>query len=172
VVARVPGASIVRNKGEGSNISLRGTPLDWTATFLNGDRLPVADEDNPTRSFEFEILPADMIEYVFVSKSSTPDMESDQIGGSINFISRTTVKQKTFKLNLAGGYNTLAQKPIGTLNFLYGNLSKNKKWSFLVNGTSYARYYAADAFKMIYGSNFNHSLNRYELRKYEGTRMN
>jgi TonB-dependent receptor len=172
VVARVPGASIVRNKGEGSNISLRGTPLDWTATFLNGDRLPVADEENPTRSFEFEILPADMIEYVFVSKSSTPDMESDQIGGSINFISRSNVREKTFKLNVAGGYNVLAQKPIGTLNFLVGDVSKNKKWSYLLNGTSYARYYAADAFKMIYGSNFNHSLNRYELRKYTGTRVN
>ena len=129
VVARVPGASIVRNKGEGSHISLRGTPLDWTATFLNGDRLPVADEENPTRSFEFEILPADMIEYVFVTKSTTPDMESDQIGGCINFIPRTIIQQKTFKLNVAGGYNTLAQKPIGTLNFLYGNTSKNKKLS-------------------------------------------
>ena len=172
VVARVPGASIVRSKGEGSHISLRGTPLDWTATFLNGDRLPVADEENPTRSFEFEILPADMIEYVFVTKSSTPDLESDQIGGSINFIPRTVVQQKTFKLNVAGGYNTLAQKPIGTLNFLYGNTSKNKKFSYLLNGTFYGRYYNADAFKMIYGSNFNHSLNRYELRKYEGTRIN
>ena len=172
VVARVPGASIVRNKGEGSHISLRGTPLDWTATFLNGDRLPVADEENPTRSFEFEILPADMIEYVFVTKSTTPDMESDQIGGCINFIPRTVMQQKTFKLNVAGGYNTLAQKPIGTFNFLYGNTSKNKKFSYLINGSSYARYYNADAFKMIYGSNFNHSLNRYELRKYEGTRVN
>ena len=172
VVARVPGASLTRNKGEGSNISLRGTPIDWTATFLNGDRLPVADEENPTRSFEFEILPADMIEYVFVSKSTTPDMESDQIGGCINFISRSTITSKTFKLNLAGGYNALAQKPLGTLNFLWGNRSKNKKWSFLVNGTNYGRYYAADVFKLIYGSNFNHSLNRYELRKYEGTRIN
>jgi outer membrane receptor protein involved in Fe transport len=172
VVARVPGASLTRNKGEGSNISLRGTPIDWTATFLNGDRLPVADEENPTRSFEFEILPADMIEYVFVAKSTTPDMESDQIGGCIDFISRSSVAKKTFKLNLAGGYNALAQKPLGTLNFLWGNRSKNNKWSFLVNGTNYGRYYAADAFKMIYGSNFNHSLNRYELRKYEGTRIN
>ena len=172
VVARVPGASITRNKGEGSNISLRGTPLDWTATFLNGDRLPVADEENATRSFEFEILPADMIEYVFVSKSSTPDMESDQIGGSINFLARNSVNEKTFKLNVAGGYNQLAQKPTGTLNFLVGNVSKNKKLSCLLNGSAFSRYYAADAFKLIYGSNFNHSLNRYELKKYDGSRTN
>jgi len=172
VVARVPGASITRNKGEGSNISLRGTPLDWTATFLNGDRLPVADEENATRSFEFEILPADMIEYVFVSKSSTPDMESDQIGGSINFLARNTVQEKTFKLNVAGGYNLLANKPTGVFNFLVGNVSKDKKFSYLLNGSAFARYYAADAFKIIYGSNFNHSLNRYELKKYDGTRTN
>lgn len=172
VVARVPGASITRNKGEGSNISLRGTPLDWTATFLNGDRLPVADEENATRSFEFEILPADMIEYVLVSKSTTPDMESDQIGGSINFLARNAVQEKTFKMNIAGGYNLLANKPTGTFNFLIGDISKNKKFSCLINGSAYARYYSADAFKIIYGSNFNHSLNRYELKKYDGTRTN
>jgi len=172
VVARVPGASLTRNKGEGSNISLRGTPMDWTATFLNGDRLPVADEENPTRSFEFEVLPSDIIEYVFVAKTTTPDMESDQIGGSINFITKTAIKEKTFKLNVAGGYNTLAQKPIGTFNFTYGNCSKNKKWSFILNTSNYGRYYAADAFKLVYGSNFNHSLNRYELKKYNGTRIN
>ncbi len=172
VVARIPGASVMRNKGEGSMISLRGTPMDWTATFINGDRLPVADEENTTRSFEFEILPSDMIDYVIVSKSSTPDMESDNIGGSINFLSRAAVTKRTFKLNVAGGYNLLAQKPTGTLNFLFGDISKNKKFSFVINGSSYARYYAADAYKIIYGSNFNHGLNRYELKRYDGTRTN
>ncbi len=172
VVARIPGASIMRNKGEGSNISLRGTPMDWTATFLNGDRLPVADEENTTRSFDFQILPSDMIEYVIVSKSTTPDMESDNIGGSINFMSRAAVTKRTFKLNVAGGYNPLAQKPTGTLNFLFGDISKNKKWSFVINGSTFARYYATDAYKIIYGSNFNHGLNRYELKRYDGTRIN
>ncbi|MDX2173688.1 MAG: TonB-dependent receptor [Bacteroidota bacterium] len=172
VVARIPGASVMRSKGEGSMISLRGTPMDWTATFLNGDRLPVADEENTTRSFEFQILPSDMIDYVIVSKSSTPDMESDNIGGSINFLSRAAVTKKTFKLNVASGYNPLAQKPTGTFNFLYGDISKNKKLSFVINGSSFGRYYATDAYKIIYGNNFNHGLNRYELRRYDGTRLN
>ena len=172
VVARISGASVTRNKGEGSNISLRGTPIDWTATFLNGDRLPVADEENTTRSFDFQILPSNMIDYVIVTKSNTPDIEADNIGGSINFLSKSYVNKRTFGLNVAGGYNPLAQKPLGTLNFLYGDITKNKKFSFVVNGSTFARNYATDATKIIYGSNFNHGLNRLELKRYDGIRIN
>jgi hypothetical protein len=161
VVARIPGASVMRSKGEGSMISLRGTPMDWTATFLNGDRLPVADEENTTRSFEFQILPSDMIDYVIVSKSTTPDMESDNIGGSINFLSRAAVTKRTFKLNVATGYNPLAQKPTGTLNFLYGDISKNKKFSFVINGSSFSRYYATDAYKVIWDFNGDYATSRH-----------
>jgi len=170
VVARIPGASVQRNKGEGSMVSLRGTPMEWTATFLNGDRLPVADEDNVTRSFEFEVLPSDMIEYVIVSRTSNPDVEADNIGGTINFLSRAAVTKKTFRINSALGVNALAGKPTGTFNFIYGNISKNNKFSYVVNGSYYGRYYAADATNVLYGSNFNHSINRLQLKRYDGSR--
>jgi hypothetical protein len=55
---RVAGVTIQNNKGEGGYVSLRGTPNDWTSTLINGDRLPVADEENTSRSFEFEVLPS------------------------------------------------------------------------------------------------------------------
>jgi hypothetical protein len=42
----------------------------------------------------------------------------------------------------------------------------------VVNGSTYGRYYATDAYKIIYGNNFNHGLNRYELKRYDGTRLN
>jgi TonB-dependent receptor len=170
VVARIPGASMQRNKGEGSMISLRGTPQDWTATFLNGDRLPVADEENVTRSFEFEVLPADMIEYVIVSRTTNPDIEGDNIGGTINFLSRTAVSKKTFRVNSSLGMNPLAGKPTGNFNFLVGNVSKNKKFSYVINGSYYGRYYAADARNIIYGNNYNHSINRLQLKRYDGVR--
>jgi outer membrane receptor protein involved in Fe transport len=167
---RVAGAVVQKNKGEGSVVSLRGTPTDWTATTLNGDRLPVADEENTSRTFEFEVLPSNLIDYISVVRSVTPDMEGDNIGGSINFQTGTPPTAKLVKFNFAGGYNELARKPLGEGNLSLGNTTKNGKLGYLVNLSSYNRYYAADVYRLIYGSNFNHGVNRFELKDYEGVR--
>lgn len=169
-VKRIAGAAVQNNKGEGANISLRGTPHDWTATMINGDRLPVADEENTTRIFEFEVLPSELIDYVVVSRTVTPDLEGDNVGGVINFLTRTSVDKKTLEVDVAAGYSLLAQKPSGTINFLFGSRSKNEKFSYVVNTSWYGRYYAAHASKLAFGSNFNHGLNRLELKDYDGLR--
>lgn len=170
IVSHNPGVAVQRNKGESSIISIRGTPSDWSAVLVNGDRLPVACEENTTRSFEFEAFPADLIDYSIESRTVTPDMESDNIGGSINFLTKDPDYKRSFGLNLAGGMSVLAKKPTGTLNVFYGDVSRNKKFSFIATASSYSRYYAADAQKIIYGSNYNHGINRMELRRYDGFR--
>lgn len=169
-VKRMAGANVQNNKGEGSVVSLRGTPSDWTATFINGDRLPVADEENTTRSFEFEVLPSDLVDFVVVTRSVTPDMEGDNIGGAINFITRQSVDTLTIKADISGGWNFLAQKPLGKASLVLGNRSKNGKFSYLVNASYYGRYYAADAYRVVYGSNFNHGISSLELKDYNGYR--
>ena len=169
---RVAGVAIQNNKGEGGYVSLRGTPNDWTSTLINGDRLPVADEENTSRSFEFEVLPSDLIDRIDVTRTVTPDLEGDNIGGSINFILKEPVDKRTFIINSAMGYNILSQKPTGNLNILWGDITKNKKFRYVVNATVRENFYAIDAFKLIYGNNFNHAINRYELKDYSGNRTN
>lgn len=169
-VKRVAGAAVQNNKGEGAYISLRGTPLDWTATLINGDRLPVADEENTSRIFEFEVLPSDLVDYVEVNRTVTPDIEGDNIGGSINFLTKSAVEERTFKVNAAVGASILSQKPSGNVNFLWGDISKNKKFSYVINGSYFGRYYASQSFKLAYGSNYNQGINRFELKDYDGDR--
>lgn len=169
-VKRIAGAAVQNNKGEGAYISLRGTPLDWTATLVNGDRMPVADEENTSRVFEFEVIPSDLIDYIMVSRTVTPDIEGDNIGGSINFLTKSAVEKKTFKVNVAAGAGFLSQKPSGNVTFLYGDRSKNGKFGFVLNGSWYGRYYASHTYQLAFGSNFNHGLNRLELKDYDGAR--
>ncbi len=169
-VKRAPGAAIQNSKGEGSFISLRGTPGDWTSTLVNGDRLPVADEENTSRSFEFEVLPSDLVDMVVLSRTVTPDIEADNIGGSINFTTKTPPDTTLLKINVAGGWNTMAQKPLGLANVVYGGRSKNKKFGFLTNLSYYGRNYAAQANKVIYSNNYNQAIASYELRNYNGVR--
>lgn len=170
-VQRVAGVKMERNKGEGSTVSLRGTPTDWTATFINGDRLPTADEEDPSRTFEFLVFPSSLVDYITVTRTVTPDMEADNIGGAINFQTITPPDKQKLTINLGSGTTTLAGgRPLYDLNFTYGNTTKNKKLAFVLSGSYYDRAYGTDAMRLVYGSNYNHAINRLELKDYFGQR--
>jgi outer membrane cobalamin receptor len=170
LASRMPSVMLFRSKGESNMVSLRGTPIDWTSVLVDGDRLPVACEDNTTRSLEFEAFPSDFVNEVVEVRSITPDFEADNIGGSLNFLTLTPQYKKLMHLDVSIGANFKGIKPSGDMNFMYNNTTKNKKWAYLINGTYYGRGYESEAIKTIFGSNFNHGLNRLELRRYEGFR--
>jgi len=169
-VQRVAGVKMERNKGEGSNVSLRGTPGDWTATLINGDRLPTADEENPSRTFEFQVFPSNLVDYIFVTRSITPDIEADNIGGAVNFQTVGPAEKRTLKFNLGSGSNIISGKPLVDVNMIIGDISKNKKFSYSLGASYYLRPYGADAMQIIYGSNYNHSINKLQLKDYWGNR--
>ena len=169
-VQRIPGVVLERDQGEGRFISFRGTPSDWSSATVNGDRLPAADEESRTRAINFDILPTNLVEYVVVSKTLTPDIEGDAIGGSANFLTRYPVKKETLQVIASGGYNLQAGAPIGNASFLYGDISENKKWSFVAGASLYRRHWGTDNYQVFYGGNFNHALTRLELRDYKGIR--
>ncbi len=50
--------------------------------------MPTAEEQSDHRGTMLDIFPSDLIEVVEVSKSLTPDMEVDALGGNINFITK------------------------------------------------------------------------------------
>ncbi len=167
-VMRLAGVAVQKDKGEGSYASLRGTPVDWTSTLLNGDRMPVADEENVSRTFEFEVLPSDLIDYVVVSRSITPDIEGDNIGGAMNFLTKAAVDERNIRINLSGGYSFLAEKPVVNAGISYGDRVAKGKFGFILNASYFGRYYTAHNYKLAYGSNFNHGINRLELKDYNG----
>lgn len=169
-VQRIPGVVLERDQGEGRFISFRGTPSDWSSATVNGDRLPSADEESRTRAINFDILPTNLVEYTVVSKTLTPDLEGDAIGGSANFLTRFPVTERTLQLSIGGGVNLQAEGPVGSGSFLYGDISKNKKWSFVTGGSFYSRNWATDNYQIFYGGNLNHALTRLELRDYKGVR--
>jgi TonB-dependent receptor len=170
-VQRVPAVAIERDQGEGRYVSIRGTPTDWSSSLVNGDRLPVADENGDSRTLAFDVLPSDLIEYIVLSKALTPDQEGDAIGGSINFISRTAPRKRTLTASLSGGANFQSYGPIVNASLLWGDRSKNKRFGYIINGTYFNRSYGTDNYEVVYGSNYNHGVNRLELRDYIGTRQ-
>ncbi len=90
---RVPGIVINREFGEGERVSLRGTGTNLTRTLLNGHGLATADwfildQLSTTRSFNYLMLPTDIIGSVTVHKSSRADLDEGGIGGVINVETR------------------------------------------------------------------------------------
>ena len=86
---RVPGIVINREFGEGERVNLRGTGSNLTRTLLNGHALATADwfildQLNTTRSFNYLMLPSEVIGQVEVYKSPQADFEEGGIGGTIN----------------------------------------------------------------------------------------
>ncbi|WP_231465459.1 TonB-dependent receptor [Pedobacter sp. Leaf132] len=166
-VQRIPGVVLERDQGEGRFISLRGLPAQWSAATINGDRIPTAEEQTTSRSTAFDFFPSELIQFVEVSKAITPDQEGDAMGGSVNFITRTSVDQRTLGVSLGGGYNDYGKGPIFSGNILYGNRTKDKKFGFVVNGTIWNRKWGTDNFEPRFSGN---RIARMELRDYFGTR--
>ncbi|MFV0248679.1 MAG: TonB-dependent receptor [Tenacibaculum sp.] len=172
-VQRVSGVSIERDHGEGRYVIVRGAPIAWNSTLMNGERMPstegTSDNTGGTRSTPLDIFPSEMIKYVQLSKAITPDMEGDAIGGSVNFITKTAPSKKTLNVNLGYGYNNQAKKPIQSGSFVYGDRVANQKIGFLVSGTYWNRNWGTDNYELVYNQE-NHAIKNLQLRDYLGTR--
>jgi iron complex outermembrane recepter protein len=98
---RVPGVDISRDFGEGERINLRGTSPTLTQALLNGHSLSTADwfildQQNATRSFNYLMLPADLIGTVDVEKSAQADVQEGGIGGTVNVHTRKPLDLQRF----------------------------------------------------------------------------
>src|ERR1700752_1921877 len=90
---RVPGVVTQKDFGEGERINLRGTITTLTQATLNGHGLSTADwfildQQNATRSFNYLMLPADLIGKVEVMKTAQADVQEGGIGGTVNVETR------------------------------------------------------------------------------------
>lgn len=166
-VQRIPGVVLERDQGEGRFISLRGLPAEWSAATINGDRIPTAEEQTVSRSTAFDFFPSELIQFVEVSKAITPDQEGDAMGGSVNFITRTSADTRTLNLSLGGGYNAYSHGGVYSGNITYGDRSKDRKFGFIVNGSVWNRDWGTHNFEPRFSGN---KISRMELRDYYGIR--
>ncbi|ALS99374.1 TonB-dependent receptor [Lacimicrobium alkaliphilum] len=78
---RLPGLSIERDQGEGRFVGIRGLDPNLNNVTVNGVNIPSPEAG--VRSVALDVFPSELVEGLVVSKSVTPDMDADAIGGSI-----------------------------------------------------------------------------------------
>lgn len=81
---RVPGVIITRDAtGEGQNVSVRGLASDLTLTELNGNYIATAEGNGEaTRSFNYTLLPANMLASAELYKSPEARLDEGGVGGT------------------------------------------------------------------------------------------
>ncbi|MEW6706305.1 MAG: TonB-dependent receptor [Pseudomonadota bacterium] len=85
-LGRIPGVSVGRDFGQGASVSIRGTDPQMTYTTLNGQTVASTgwyDQKAIDRSFNYSLLPAELIGGLEVYKSSQADLTEGGIGGTV-----------------------------------------------------------------------------------------
>ena len=105
VMQRVSGVTIERsNSGEGRYPIIRGMEKRYINTLVNGIKIP--SPDNKNRFIPLDLFPSELLERLEVSKTLTPSMEGDAIGGTINLVMKDAPAKPLLQVNFATGYNT------------------------------------------------------------------
>lgn len=96
---RVPGVSIERDQGEGRFVRIRGMAPDYNAVSMNGTRLPSPESER--RAVALDVIPSDLLQSVEVTKTLTPDMDGDSLGGAIEVKSLSAFDRDDTYFNLS-----------------------------------------------------------------------
>ncbi|MGN6829803.1 TonB-dependent receptor [Paucibacter sp. M5-1] len=102
-LGRIPGISVGRAFGQGAAVSIRGTDPQMTYTTLNGQTVASTgwyDQNDIDRSFNYSLLPAELIGGMEVYKSSQANLTEGGIGGTVIVKTR---KPLDLKANTAFG---------------------------------------------------------------------
>lgn len=106
VIQRVSGVSLERNSnGDGQHAIVRGMDKRYNYTLVNGIKIPSPETKN--RYVPLDIFPSDLLDRLEVTKSLTPSMEGDAIGGVIDMRMKDAPDRLIFSFNAGTGYNQL-----------------------------------------------------------------
>ena len=121
LLQRVPGVIAEHVGGDIRYLSIRGINPDLSSIQIDGNR---SASISPDRRGWFENLNADPIESMEVIKASTPDLDADSIGGTINLRSRSgfDVKGRRISYSLGGTIAARRDRPHPALTFAYADV--------------------------------------------------
>ncbi|MBN2173653.1 MAG: TonB-dependent receptor [Bacteroidales bacterium] len=146
-IQRIPGITLQRDQGEGRFIQLRGTPPELTNFNINGEQIP--SPEGGVRYVGMDIISADQIDEIEITKVLTPDMDADGIGGTVN-ITTKRAKSENPEINatVSGGYNNL--RKTGNYNLQFSSGLRINKFGIFFNGSYYVNNYGSDNLEILY----------------------
>lgn len=107
---RIAGINVLNDQGEGRFVSVRGIDPNLNTTTVNGVRLPSPEADN--RQVPLDVIDSDVLSSIIISKSLTPDMPGDTIGGNIEIetLSGLDQDERLLQFSLRGIYADVVEE--------------------------------------------------------------
>ncbi|MGA3012702.1 MAG: carboxypeptidase-like regulatory domain-containing protein, partial [Bacteroidales bacterium] len=104
IAQRVSGVTLDRSSDDKNQYAIiRGIEQRYNNTLINGLKIPSPDSKN--RFVPLDIIPAELLQEMQVTKALTPEMEGDGIGGSVNAIMKDAPDGLLVQAQLGSGYS-------------------------------------------------------------------
>jgi TonB-dependent receptor len=100
VLKRISGTTIVDNKF----VIVRGLSDRYNTALVDDAPLPSTEPNR--KAFSFDIIPANMIDNIIITKSGTPDLPGDFAGGVINILTKEVPEENFNSISIGTGMNT------------------------------------------------------------------
>jgi len=179
VLQRIPGVSIARDQGEGRYVLVRGTSPRMNSTSINGVKVPSGEGGD--RSVMLDVISADNLSGIEVTKAITPDMDGDAIGGAVNLKTKSAMDYpgRVLSGTVGPGYNNLAGKGNYQGGLNYGDrFGANKNIGLMLSGSFQRNNRASDNNEIDWGGvddstgdgEYDWAMKTLELRDYALTR--
>jgi len=119
---RLPGLSIQRDQGEGRFVAIRGIDPNLNNVTINGVNVP--SPESGVRSVALDVIPSELIQSLEVSKTVTPDMDANAVGGSIEVKSLSAFDRqgRSYSATVQGSYNELMKDTSPKLSGSYTDI--------------------------------------------------
>lgn len=124
-VGRLPGVSVLRSGGEADQVVIRGLAPQYNEIEINGVQMASSDPNN--RSTDLSMISSNMLEGIQVTKTVTPDMDANVIGGVVNF----SLPEARVDKPGVPKFEFLAQ---GAYNGLSGVYDKFRNYKYVASG--------------------------------------
>lgn len=139
---RVPGVIITRSGGEGKNVSVRGLAADLTLTQLNGNYVATSESNNEaTRSFNYTLLPSNMLSSAELFKSPESRIDEGGIGGTVILHTRRPLEMEANSgfVTIEGTSSDTSSGVDPQMSALYSWHSKDERFGLLIGATKQKR---------------------------------
>ena len=142
---RLPGMFIQRDQGEGRFVGIRGIDPNLNNLTINGANIP--SPESGVRSVAMDVIPSELIEGLEVSKTVTPDMDGDAIGGSIEVKSLSAFdrEDQSYSMTLQASQNELTSESSPKLSGSFTDIfsTKNGKLGIAAAASWYEREFGS-----------------------------
>lgn len=170
-IKRIPGISVQYDQGEARFGHVRGTEPKYNSVSINGERMPSAEGE--IRAVQLDLIPSDMIQTIEVSKTLTPDMDADAIGGAINLVTRSAPSGTRISATLGSGYNLISNSPTLTGSVILGTRIANEKLGIIFSGSYFDNPLGSDNIEAEWelDDDGNAYTTDFQVRQYEVQRI-